>query len=105
MWLWCLKRTVSGGCALTTLILIKLCPKDIYPLHCIDQLVDLVSRHEVLSFLDTYNRYNQIPMHLEDVKKTAFITKHGTYCYTVMPFGLKNTSATFQCMVACVFEK
>lgn len=104
MWLWCLKRTVSGGCALTTLILIKLCSKDIYPLHRIDQLVDSVSRHEVLSFLDTYNRYNQIPMHLEDVEKTAFIIEHGTYCYTV-PFGLKNTSTTFQRMMACVFEK
>lgn len=83
----------------------KVCSKDSYHLPRIDQLVDSVSRHEVLSFLDGYSGYNQIPMHFEDVEKTAFITEHGTYCYTMMPFGLKNGGVTFQCMMARVFEK
>ena len=33
----------------------------------------------------------------EDQEKTAFITPKGCYCYTRMPFGLRNTGATFQC--------
>ncbi|XP_077210044.1 uncharacterized protein LOC143845548 [Tasmannia lanceolata] len=38
--------------------------------------------------------YNQIKMAPEDMIKTAFITQWGTYCYRVMPFGLKNAGAT-----------
>lgn len=40
----------------------KVCPKDSYPLPRIDQLVDATSRHELLSFMDTYSGYNQIQM-------------------------------------------
>jgi hypothetical protein len=32
----------------------------------------------------------------EDEEKTVFITDSGTFCYLVMPFGLKNAGATFQ---------
>ena len=35
-------------------------------------------------------------MALEDMEKTSFITLWGTYCYKVMPFGLKNANATYQ---------
>ena len=35
-------------------------------------------------------------MALEDIEKTSFITPWGTYCYRVMPFGLKNAGPTYQ---------
>ena len=35
-------------------------------------------------------------MALEDIEKTSFITSWGTYCYKVMPFGLKNPGATYE---------
>ena len=33
-----------------------------------------------------------------DKLKTSFTTEWGIYCYMVMPFGLKNASATYQMM-------
>lgn len=50
---------------------------------------------ELLMFMDTLLGYNQIQMSEEDQEKTAFITIQGLYCYRVMPFGLKNTRATY----------
>jgi len=47
--------------------------------------------------MDGFSGYNQIKMALEDMEKTYFITPWGTYCYKVMPFGLKNVGATYQC--------
>ncbi|CAL9018927.1 unnamed protein product, partial [Prunus brigantina] len=67
----------------------KACPKDNFPLPRIDQLVDSTSGNQLLSFIDTYSGYNQIMMHEDDRVKTSFIIERGTYCYKVMPFGLK----------------
>jgi len=50
----------------------------------------------VLSFLDAYSGYNQIPMVASDMNKTAFITDDANYFYRFMPFGLKNAGATYQ---------
>ncbi|KAK9943959.1 hypothetical protein M0R45_009546 [Rubus argutus] len=83
----------------------KACPKDCYPLPKIDQLVDATAGYERLSFLDAYSGYNQIPVAAEDQDKTAFITEKGLYCYTVMPFGLKNAGATYQRLVNRMFKK
>ena len=70
----------------------KHCPKDHFPLPRIDQIVDSTSGCRRLSFLDAYSGYQQIRMKVEDEELTAFITPFGVYCYTVMPFGLKNRS-------------
>ena len=40
----------------------KACPKDIFPLPRIDQLVDSTAEHQLLSFMDAFSRYNQIKM-------------------------------------------
>ena len=82
----------------------KACPKDPFPLPRIDQLVDSASGHARLSFLDAFQGYHQIPMNAVDQHKTAFITPRRTYCYKVMPFGLKNAGATYQRMVTKMFE-
>ena len=41
----------------------------------------------------------------EDQEKTAFITSQGLYCYRVLPFGLKNSRATYQRLVNQMFSK
>jgi hypothetical protein len=81
----------------------KACPKDSYPLPRIDQLVDATAGYELLS-LDAFSGYNQIKMYSADEEKTSFITDYGTYCYTVMPFGLKTAEATFQRGADMIFE-
>ena len=43
-------------------------------------------------------------MAIEDQEKMAFITKRGLYCYTVMPFGLKNAGSTYQRLVNKMFK-
>jgi len=83
----------------------KACPKDAYPLPSIDRLVDGAAGHKILSFLDVFLGYNQIPMYEPDVDKTTFIMKTANYCYRVMSFGLKNTGATYQRLMDRVFEK
>ena len=44
----------------------KACPNDSFPLPRNDQLVDATSGHQLLSFMDAYSGYNQIPMHVPD---------------------------------------
>lgn len=88
---------------MTTLTLTEHAPKDCYPSSRIDQLVDATSGHELLSFMDAFSGYNQIKTTPEDQKHTAFITHRGVYYCKVMPFGLKNASATYQRMVNKMF--
>ncbi|GKA45367.1 reverse transcriptase domain-containing protein [Tanacetum coccineum] len=40
----------------------------------------------------------------EDEEKTAFITNQGIFCYTKMPFGLRNAGATYQRLVDRAFH-
>ena len=79
-------------------------PKDSFPLPRIDQIVDASAGHGMLSFLDAFSGYHQIPMHPPNAEKTSFITPHGLYCYNVMPFRLMNTGATYQRLVTKMFR-
>ena len=83
----------------------KACPKDSYPLPRVDVLVDSTARHQLLSFIDALSGYNQIRMHEADQEKTSFVTSQGLFCYKVMPFGLKNTGATYQRLMNKMFAQ
>ena len=82
----------------------KACLQDSFALPRIDQIVDAVVGHEILSILNALSGYHQIPMHPPDSGKTAFITLHGLYSSNVMPFGLNNTGATYQRLVTKIFR-
>ncbi|XP_070039979.1 uncharacterized protein [Nicotiana tomentosiformis] len=82
----------------------KASPKDNFPLPNIHILIDNCAKHEIGSFVDCYAGYHQILMDEEDAEKTAFITPWGTYCYRVMPFGLKNTGATYMRAMTTIFH-
>ena len=81
------------------------CAKDSFPLPRINQLVDSMVGHKLLTFMDTFSRYNQIQMAKNDQEKTTFITSQGLYYYRVMPFGLKNAGAMYQRLVNQMFSK
>jgi hypothetical protein len=79
--------------------------KDPFPLPFLDSILDTVVGHEMSSFMNGYNGYNQVKMVEEDKEKTSFISEWGTYAYNVMPFGLCNVTATFQKVVTQTFKK
>ena len=82
----------------------KACPKDSFPLPHIDEMVDATAGHEMMSFMDASSGFHQIKMHPDDQEQTAFMTDKGTYCYTAMPFGLRNVGATYQRLVNRMFK-
>ena len=61
--------------------------------------------HPFYYFLDSYSGYNLIPIAPEDQEKTTFTSPYGTFAFRWMPFGLSNSSTTFQrCMMAIFFD-
>ncbi|GJS73364.1 reverse transcriptase domain-containing protein [Tanacetum coccineum] len=83
----------------------KSCPKDCYPLPEIDWKNESFCGYPFKCFLDAYKGYHQIQMAEKDEEKTAFHTNQEVFCYTKMPFGLKNAKATYQRLVDKAFEK
>jgi hypothetical protein len=84
----------------------KACPKDPFPLPHIDHVVDLMAGCELLSFLDAYSGYHQIPLTEADQSATTIITPFSCFCYVKMSLGLKNAGSTYQrCMQFCFKEQ
>ena len=79
-------------------------PKDNFPLPHINNLIDNMAKHSLFSFMDGFLGYNKIRMALKDMKKTIFITMWGTFCYKIMPFGLKNAGAIYQRAMVTLFH-
>jgi hypothetical protein len=84
----------------------KATTKDEYPMPIADVLVNNVSGHRVISFLDGNTGYNQIFMAKEDMSKTAFCCPRfiGLFEWVVMTFGLKNVSAMYQRAMNLIFN-
>ena len=77
--------------------------KDEFSLPIIDVMIDNTCGFKRMSFMDGFSGYNQIKMYPKDEKHTSFRTS-GVYCYTVMPFGLKNAGATYQRAMSVIFR-
>nr|GEU68713.1 reverse transcriptase domain-containing protein [Tanacetum cinerariifolium] len=82
----------------------KACLQDCYPLPEIDWKVESLCSYPFKCFLDAYKGYHQIQLAEADEEKTAFHTGQGVYCYTKIPFGLKNAGATYQRLMDKAFE-
>ena len=77
---------------------------DRYPLPRIDDLLDQLRGAKYYSRIDLRSGYWQMRIDEEDVEKTSFITKYGTYQWYVMPFGLNNAPSSFQRLVNYYFQ-
>lgn len=69
---------------------------DAYPLPSINDILDHLGNAQYFSVFDLASGFHQIEMARDDASKTAFSTPFGHYQYNRMPFGLRNTPATFQ---------
>ena len=76
---------------------------DAFPLPFTDNVLDVVAGHDMYSFLDRFNGYNQVHMHPNDQEKIALVTDWGVYVAVVMMFGLKTAPTTFQRTITEIF--
>ena len=72
---------------------------DHYPLPNIADVTSFLHGSKIFSTLDLLKGYYQVPMHPEDIPKTAITTPFGTYTFNFSCFGLRNAGATFQRMM------
>ena len=74
----------------------KITTKNRYPLPKVEELMDRLHGASYFTKIDLASGYHQIRVKEADIHKTAFVSRYGSYEYTVMPFGLCNAPATFQ---------
>ena len=76
---------------------------DQFPLPRIDEIKQHI-RGCIFTSLDLKDGFYQVPVHKDDIHKTAIKTPWGLYEYLKMPFGLKNAPSTFQRFVDVIFH-
>lgn len=69
---------------------------DCFPLPHFEDCIDQVGSARFVIKFDLLKGYWQVPLSERVREIAAFITPTGLYTYAVMPFGLRNTRATFQ---------
>ncbi|CAM5085788.1 unnamed protein product [Eretmochelys imbricata] len=72
---------------------------DNYPRPRTDELLEKLGRAQFISTLDLTKGYCQVTLDESAKERSAFITPLGLYEFNVLPFGLRNTPATFQKLV------
>ena len=76
---------------------------DCYPIPHVQVFFRQLNGKKLFSKLDLVRAYNQVTMAPEDIVKTALITPFVLFEYPWMPFGLRNTTQTFQRIIDQVY--
>jgi len=53
-------------------------------------MIENICGFERMSFMNGFSEYNQIKMYSDDENHISFRIPLGAFCFTIMPFGLKN---------------
>ena len=77
---------------------------DVFPLPRVDDSLDQLSNLHYFTTLDLAAGYWQVLVEPKSREKTAFVTHSGLFEFSVMPFGLKNTPATFQRLMETILS-
>jgi cleavage and polyadenylation specificity factor subunit 1 len=77
---------------------------DRYTCPNIADLTARLSGCKIFTKLDLKKGYHQVPVHKDDIGKTAIITPFGLFEYVRMPFGLRNAGQTFQRLMDQVLQ-
>ena len=83
----------------------KVTVKNKYPLPLMDELFDSLGGAKYFSKVDLTSGYHQIQVKPEDIPKTAFQTKKGSFECVVLNFGMTNAPSTFLTYMNKVFKE
>ena len=70
--------------------------KDAYPLPRIDESLARLGKANIYTSIDLAWAFWQIPVRKANQQKTDFVCELGLFEWRRMPYGMCNTSATFQ---------
>ena len=78
---------------------------DHYPLPNISDITNVLGGAKYFSKIDLTKGCHQVPIHPDDIPKTAICTPFGTFTFNFTCFGLRNAGATFQRLMDELFSE
>ena len=72
---------------------------DTFPISRMDDCIDRVGKATYVTKFDLLKGIWEVPLTDRDKEISAFFTPNGLYQYKVMPFGMKNSPASFQRLI------
>ena len=76
---------------------------DSYPIRDIEDMFRNLKGSRIFSVFDLKSAFWQIPLCQDDIPKSAFICERGLYEFRVLPFGMRNGTATINRVMEIIF--